>query len=348
MTRKAPVKHRFFPSDAKSIVAELGKEALISQLEKMLLIRNFELRAEAAYLQGKIGGFFHSYMGQEAVQTAALCAVGKEQWWVTSYRCHALALLLGATPNELMAELFGRVTGNALGRGGSMHFFTDRLLGGHGIVGGQIPIGTGAAFTIKYLRSVKEMSQKKNCDVSLCFLGDGAVAQGSFHESLNLAALWDLPCIYVIENNAWGMGTHVSRALSVEPIAESKAQAYGIKGYTFDGMDFFNCYAGFKHIFNEIKKDSRPVLVEVVTERFRGHSISDPALYRSKEALQSCMERDPLIIMFKTLENAGMLTEEQYHALDKQQKERVMAALKFADESPWPDSITLGEDVFAH
>ncbi len=347
MKKYPPVKYNFFSSDSKKVIAELGKETLIQLLKRMLLIRNFEIRTEAAYLQGKIGGFFHSYMGQEAVQTAAVHACGKEQWWSTSYRCHALALLLGATPNELAAELYGKATGNAKGRGGSMHFFTDRLLGGFGIVGGQIPIGTGAAFTIKYQKSVAELKSKKNCDVSVCFLGDGAVAQGAFHESLNLAALWDLPCIYVIENNEWGMGTHAARAISVAPIAEKKAPGYGMTSYTFDGMDFFNCYAGFKHVFEEVKKSSRPVLIEVVTERFRGHSISDPALYRSKEDLQECMARDPLIIMFKTLESAGMISEEQYHAMDKEQKEIALAALKFAEESPWPDPITLEEDVFA-
>jgi pyruvate dehydrogenase E1 component alpha subunit len=347
MKKNTPVKYNFFPSDAFKVAQEVGKEVLLEQLKKMLLIRNFEMRSEAAYLQGKIGGFFHSYMGQEAVQTAAVFAVGIEQWWVTSYRCHALALLLGATSNELLAELFGKATGNAKGRGGSMHFFTDHLLGGFGIVGGQIPIGTGAAFAIKYLKSVPELKRRKNYDVSVCFLGDGAVAQGSFHESLNLAALWDLPCIYVIENNEWGMGTHVDRAISIQPLAEKKAPSFGMTAYTLDGMDFFNCYAGFKHVFQEIKKNSRPLLIEVVTERFRGHSISDPALYRSKEQLQIHMTRDPLVIMFKTLENMGFITEEQYHAMDKQQKEIVMAALKFAEESPWPDPITLEEDVFA-
>src|SRR5262249_29322849 len=160
--------------------------------------------------------------------------------------------LLGATPKELMAELYGRATGNAKGRGGSMHFFTERLLGGFGIVGGQIPIGTGAAFALKY-RDIKN-------EVSVCFLGDGAVAQGAFHESLNLASLWDLPCIYVIENNMWGMGTAVERAISVKHLAEDKAVGYGLKGYTLDGMDFFNCYAGFAHVYREVLKASRPVL----------------------------------------------------------------------------------------
>ncbi|MGE5196325.1 MAG: pyruvate dehydrogenase (acetyl-transferring) E1 component subunit alpha [Anaerolineae bacterium] len=338
MKKEGPVTYHFFPSDSKKLAQAIGKQKLVESLKKMLLIRNFEIRAESAYLQGKIGGFFHSYMGQEAVQTAAVAGMGREQWWATSYRCHALALLLGATPREVMAELYGKATGNALGRGGSMHLYTDTLLGGSGIVGGQIPLATGAAFTIKYLKQHK---------IAICFLGDGAVAQGSFHESLNLASLWDLPCLYVIENNRWGMGTAVNRAICVEPIAERKAPGYDMQGYTFDGMDFFNCFAGFSHVFEEMKKTSRPVLVEVVTERFRGHSISDPALYRSKESLQHCMERDPLIILFKTLASLGMIDDNEYQALDKEQKEIVLDAMKFADESPWPDPITLGEDVFA-
>lgn len=340
-------KYTFFSHDASKVIQELGKETLLKALERMLLIRNFEIRAESAYLQGKIGGFFHSYMGQEAIQTAAVCALGCEQWWATTYRCHALALLLGATPEELMAELFGKATGNAKGRGGSMHFFTDRLLGGFGIVGGQIPIATGAAFTIKYLSSVSELKFSKNCDVSVCFLGDGAVAQGSFHESLNLASLWNLPCLYVVENNQWGMGTHVNRALCVQPIAEKIAPGYAMKSYTLDGMDFVHCYAAFKHIFNEIKTTHRPVLVEVVTERFRGHSISDPGLYRSKESLSTCMERDPLIILFKQLEKAGFITEELYQKMDAEQKAKAVEALAFAEASPWPDPIVLEEDVFA-
>lgn len=330
--------YNFFPSNREEVVKKLGKEALIENLRKMLLIRNFEIRAESAYQQGKIGGFFHAYIGQEAVQTAALQAMGQENWWATSYRCHALALLLGATPNEIMAELYGRSTGNAKGRGGSMHLYTKRLLGGFGIVGGQIPVATGAAFTIKY---------KKQNEVSVCFLGDGAVAQGAFHESLNLAALWDLPCIYVIENNKWGMGTAIELAISVAPIAERKAPSFNMKGYTLDGMDFFNCYAGFDHIYHEVLKTSRPVLVEVLTERFRGHSISDPGLYRTKESLKESVTRDPLLLMKQTLVQLKIIDEETYKQMDKGERSTVLEAMKYADESPWPDPITLEEDVYA-
>lgn len=329
----------FFSTDWKQVADQLDSSILIDDLKKMLLIRNFEIRAESAYQQGKIGGFFHSYMGQEAIQVAAVRVFGPNNWYTTSYRCHALALLLGATTDELMAELYGRAAGNAKGRGGSMHFYMDRLLGGHGIVGGQIPIATGAAFSAKYLGKKEE--------VSLCFMGEGAVAQGAFHESLNLAALWNLPCIYVIENNHWGMGTAVERALSVKAIAEAKAPSYNMKAYTLDGMDYFNCYAAFKQIQKEILQTGSPVLVEAITDRFRGHSISDPAAYRSKEDLADCMKRDPLLVFSARLIEKGYLSEEQYKELEKEQKNLVMASMQYADDCPWPDPVTLEEDVFA-
>ncbi|OGN52891.1 MAG: pyruvate dehydrogenase (acetyl-transferring) E1 component subunit alpha [Chlamydiae bacterium GWA2_50_15] len=330
--------YNYFSCDPQELLKKIGKERLLKCLKEMLLIRNFEVRGEAAYQTGKVGGFYHSYMGQEAIQTAAVEVMGKDNWWTTTYRCHALALLLGATPNELMAELYGRATGNAKGRGGSMHFFTDRMLGGFGIVGGHIPIATGAAFTIKY--------KKKRC-VSVCFLGDGAVAQGAFHEALNLASLWDLPVIFVIENNQWGMGTAVERAVCVKPIAEKKAGGYRMNSYTVDGMDFFSCFACFEKAYEEVMKTSRPVLIEAVTERFRGHSISDPGLYRAKETVKEIMQQDPIHFLLDCLIHAGMLSEDEYKEMDKAEKEKVLSAIKFADESPWPDPVTLGEDVLA-
>lgn len=335
---KKKIEYQFFKADTKKVITDLGKQRALALLEQMLLIRNFEIRAESAYQMGKIGGFFHAYIGQEAIQTAAVAAIGKENWWTTSYRCHALALLLGATPEELMAELYGKATGNAKGRGGSMHFFTDRLTGGFGIVGGQVPIATGAAFSAKY--------QKKD-EVSVGFLGDGAVAQGAVHESLNLAALWNLPCIYVIENNQWGMGTAVNRAIAAEPIAEKQALSYDMRSYTLDGMDLALCYAAFQEINEYVRKTSKPVLVEVICQRFRGHSISDPGLYRSKEDLSECVKRDPILHFAEQLKSMGYLEQETIESLDKQYRERIVAAMKYADESPWPDPITLGEDVFA-
>lgn len=331
--------YHYLPSDEEEVFKELGPDRLIQSLKNMLLIRNFEIRAEAAYQQGFIGGFFHSYIGQEAIQTAAIEAIGQNNWWITSYRCHALALLLGATPNEIMAELYGRKNGNAKGRGGSMHLYTERLLGGFGIVGGQIPIATGAAFTIKY----------KNLDeVAVCFFGDGAVAQGAFHESLNLAALWELPCIYVIENNLWGMGTSVNRAISVLPIAENKAGSFGINGYTLDGTNFFNCYYGFKKIKDEVMLSKKPVIVEVIAERFKGHSISDPGLYRTKEHLKLSMQKDPIEYLTRYLIQNKILTEEQFKIFDKEAKEKCIESMKYAEQSPWPDLSTLEEDVYAN
>ena len=336
---KSGIQYHFFSSDREKIVKELGKAKLLSQLQKMLLIRNLEIRGEAAYQQGKVGGFYHSYMGQEAIQTGCIAAAGEKHWYTTTYRCHALAILLGVTPNEIMAELYGKETGNAKGRGGSMHLFSDRLLGGFGIVGGHVPIAAGAAFTIKYL--------KQKGLVSFCFLGDGATVQGAVHESLNLAALWNLPCIYVIENNQWGMGTAVSRAVAAQPIAEHLAKSYDIKSYTIDGMDFFQCYGAFKEITREVIETSRPVLVEAVGERFRGHSISDPALYRSKDFLHEVMGRDPIQILKNVLIEHGMLTEDGFKEMDAQQREIVIASMKFAEESPWPDPLSLEEGVFA-
>lgn len=324
---------------AKTLLKRLGSKKLIETLKKMLLIRNFEVRAESAYLHGKIGGFFHAYTGQEAIQTAALDVFGLNNWWITTYRCHALALLTGATPHEIMAELYGKATGNAKGRGGSMHLYTDRMLGGFGIVGGHLAIALGAAFSVKYL-------DKKN-EIAICFLGDGAVAQGSFHESLNLGSLWNLPCIYVIENNQWGMGTHVSRAIAIEHIAEKMAKSYGIEGFTLNGMDYFNCYAGFEYAYQKILKKERPILIECICERFKGHSVSDPGLYRTKAELQKSMEKDPILHLRHFLEEQGIIDEEQFKALDKHEKEIVMDAMRYAEESPFPSPATLEEDVYA-
>ncbi|MCP5469807.1 MAG: pyruvate dehydrogenase (acetyl-transferring) E1 component subunit alpha [Chlamydiales bacterium] len=317
---------------------DIGGERAIEALKQMYLIRHLEARGEAAYQHGLVGGFYHAYSGQEAIQVSAVHALGVSNWWITTYRCHALALLLGATPNEVMAELYGKETGNAKGRGGSMHLFADTLLGGFGIVGGHIPIAAGAAFSAKYL---------KNNKLAVCFMGDGAVAQGAFHEALNLSSLWDLPAIYVIENNQWGMGTHVDRALCVERIAEMQAPSYRMKGYTLDGMCYFSCYLAFQHIAKEVQQTKRPVLVECVCERFRGHSISDPGLYRSKEELEKAMKRDPLHYLAHILVEHKVLKECDVKAIDKEQKEVVLAAMEFAKESSDPSPATLEEGVYA-
>jgi pyruvate dehydrogenase E1 component alpha subunit len=334
------------PSESKSLISvdrqalltELGKERLIEMLEQMLLIRNFEIRAEEAYRHGKVGGFLHVYSGQEAIAVGAAAALGPNDWWVGTYRCHAYALLLGATPQEVMAELFGRATGNALGRGGSMHLYTDRLLGGFGIVGGHLPIACGAAFSAKY---------RGSDEITICFLGDGAVAQGAFHEALNLAALWNLPVLFVIENNQWGMGTAVERAIAAEPMAERQAYSYGINGYSCDGMDLLTTYGAFKQLRAEVVETSRPVIVEMVVQRFRGHSVSDPGLYRTKEELQEIMQRDPLVLLSQELQQQKWLDSDQYKAMNRKARQIALDSMEYADNQPWPDVATLEEGVFA-
>lgn len=331
--------YNYFTSSADALIAELGRDKLVAVLKQMLRIRHFERRAEAAYQEGKIGGFFHSYVGQEAIQAGAWAALGAQNWYIATYRCHALAILLGVSLEDIASELYGRANGNAKGRGGSMHLYAERLLGGFGIVGGHVPIATGAAFSIKY--------RKIHNEAAICFLGDGAVAQGSVHESLNLASLWNLPCIYVIENNKWGMGTGVARALCMERIAEDLAPAYKMKGYTVDGTNFLDCYGAFQHIYREVLTTQRPVLIEAIAERFRGHSISDPGLYRTKDALQEAMKGDPILKLKIQLVKHALITDEEFDALDQAAREDSIKALEHAERSPLPDPIHLEEDVFA-
>ena len=331
--------HVFFQGNPDAIASALGTENLLEMFRQMNLIRQFELRTEIGYQQGKIGGFLHLYIGQEAIQTAAVKAIGLENWWSTTYRCHALALLLGETPHSLLAELYGRSTGNAGGRGGSMHLYSRRMLGGFAIVGGGIPVATGAALSCKYL-------EKKN-EISICFFGDGAVGQGVFHESLNIASLWSLPCLYVVENNKWSMGTPLCRTMTNHDLfLEDAAKTYDMRYLRLDGMDILQCYAGFKEAYRHIINEQRPMLIECHTDRFRGHSISDPALYRMKEELKACMERDPLLIMKAYLVSHNILSEEQCSAVEKSCREEIVAAASAADADPWPDIRELDEGVY--
>lgn len=330
----------FYQFDQSSILSELGRDRLLHALQEMLRIRQFETRAEASYQQGHVGGFFHSYIGQEAIQTAAISAIGKKHWFCTSYRCHALVLLLGEKTNEMMAELFGKKTGNAKGRGGSMHMYSERMLGGFGIVGGQIPIATGAAFRNKYLGITDE--------IAVCFFGDGAVPQGTFHESLNMASIHSIPCLYVVENNAWSMGTPLHKTMAnYKHFVEKAAEAYDMLYFRLDGMDFFSCYAGFKEALHHITKTSRPVMIECITNRFKGHSISDPGLYRTKDQLKECMTRDPIAKFKVQLLDAKICTEEEIQEMENKARDEMIQAVAFANESAWPDVAELGEDVYA-
>lgn len=332
------IPYNFTTSDADQVLHTLGKEKALQVLDDMLTIRHFEQRGEQAYQMGKVWGFYHSYTGQEAVQTAAVYALGKKKnLWLTTYRCHALALLLGMTVEEGMCELYGKENGNAGGRGGSMHLYTPNMFGGMGIVGGQWPVGAGLAFSLKY--------RKKRDEVSVCFGGDGSVVQGTFHETMNMAKLWKIPLLIVIENNQLGMGTQIERAIANLPIGENIAKAYDIKSYTLNGMNFFDLYQAFLDIGKYIKEAQEPVIVEAVVQRFRGHSISDAAHYRSKEDLKKIMEEDPITFFFDHLRKAGMITEEGYQQRNQEIRDKVMSAMRLADESPFPDPLTLETGV---
>jgi pyruvate dehydrogenase E1 component alpha subunit len=327
--------------DHRQVREEIGKERLLKMYRQMLLIRQFEEQAEQAALAKKIAGFLHLYIGQEATATGFLdqLTIGTD-YSLTSYRCHAQALLLGVGPNELMAELYGKATGNVRGKGGSMHFFSKEkgLLGGHGIVGGQIPVGTGAAFSAKY---------RKTGGVCVVFLGDGAVPQGTFHESLNMASLWSLPVVYVIENNRYGMGTACSRAVAVEQLAAAKAPGYGMPSLTFDGLDLLASWKTAQQAL-AIARSNRPVLVEAKTYRYRGHSASDNVqAYRSKEELAHYRSLDPLISTRKVLGEAGWLSDAAADELREGVVAEIKAALDFAEESPEPALSELVSQVYA-
>ncbi len=333
--------------DAAAVRAEIGQDSLRTLFRKMLLIRRFEEQAEKQsgfFREGttikKIAGFLHLYIGQEAVQTGFYAHLDpSKDATVTSYRCHALALLAGEPPKELMAELYGKGTGNVSGKGGSMHFFSKRynVLGGHGIVGGQIPVGIGAAFSAKY---------RKSGGVSVTFLGDGASPQGTFHESLNMAALWKLPAIVVVENNRYGMGTACHRAVAVDWIAETKAPGYGLPSITFDGLDI---YASWKAAQKAVAfaRSGQPVLVEARTYRFRGHSSSDAALYRTKDELEAYKKQDPIERLKEDLLTCGWMTEADVEAAEEQVAAIVREAIQFAEESPEPALSEIARHVYA-
>ena len=334
-----PLTKESLTDQQKDAVKQLGKEKLIGMFRGMTRIREFERRCEQMYQQRKIGGFLHLYMGQEALAVGMLSAIHSDDYVATSYRDHGIALALGISPNPLMAELFGKVTGISRGKGGSMHFFSKEknLLGGHGIVGGQIPIGLGAAFRARYMGTDQ---------VSLVFLGDGAVNQGTFHESLNMASLWQLPAIFIIENNQYGMGTSVNRASSVQDMT-LKAQGYGMEGVLVDGMNLLDCYMVMRDAVKKRRKTPSPLLIEAKTYRYRGHSISDPGTYRSKEEIENYQRVDPIMQVRRLLDEMGWMDEAGAKAHEKELRKEVEDSATYAEESPYPDPSERERHVYA-
>jgi len=300
----------------------------VEMLWLMLLIRRFEERASQQYQAQKIGGFCHLYIGQEAVVTGALAAIRFDDYIITAYRDHAHALARGTSANACMAELFGKDTGCSRGLGGSMHFFDKEhhMYGGHAIVGAHVPLACGLAFACKYRNEDR---------VTLCFFGDGAINQGAFHEALNLAALFKLPVIFICENNLFAMGTSVERSTSLKQIVD-RAEGYDIPGCVVDGMNFRHVRDTLSEVVESIRKDPHPAFVEVRTYRYRGHSMSDPASYRTKEQLEKYRLDDPITRLRAQLTREGKLTNEKFDELDKEAKRIALEAVKFAEQSDEP------------
>src|ERR1700694_1899096 len=298
----------------------------VEMLSLMLVIRRFEERASQQYQAQKIGGFCHLYIGQEAVVAGAVAAARPDDYLITAYRDHAHALARGTSADACMAELFGKATGCSRGLGGSMHFFDKEhhMYGAHAIVAAHVPLGVGMAFASKY---------RDEDRVTLCFFGDGAINQGAFHEALNLAALYKLPIVFICENNLFAMGTSVKRSTSLKQIVD-RAEGYDIPGEIVDGMNFREVRDKLAEIVDSIRKDSHPAFVEIRTYRYRGHSMSDPASYRTKEELEKYRLGGQIPRLRAQLTRESKLTNEKFDQIDKKAKETALAAVKFSEKRP--------------
>lgn len=320
-------------------IKKTDKKLLLEMLYQMVFGRRFEEKCAEVYRIGKIGGFCHLYVGQEAIGVGSMMALDPTDMVITSYRDHVQAMIKGISPEAVMAELYGKEGGCVKGKGGSMHMFSKELefYGGHGIVGGQIGVGTGMAYAAKY----KETGQ-----VTLCFFGEAAVNQGMFHESLNMAQLWKLPCIYICENNQYGMGTSQERAMSTRNIAK-KAEAFEMANEFVDGMDVMAVREATLRAIERARKDGSPTLLEVRAYRFMGHSMSDPGNYRTRDEIKKYQERDPIVLFKDSLKGAKVLTEKDFEKIEADAVAAVERAVKFADESPFPQESELFTDVYA-
>jgi pyruvate dehydrogenase E1 component subunit alpha len=317
----------------------LGRNKLVEMYHTMALIRRFEEAAAKAYSMQKIGGFLHLYIGQEAVAVGSVAAIRDDDYLITAYRDHGHAIARGTDPKKLMAELFGKYTGSSKGKGGSMHFFDveRNMLGGHAIVGAQIPLGTGVAFKAKY---------RKEDRVCLTYMGDAAMNQGSFHEALNLASLWKLPVVYIVENNLYGMGTAVERASAVTELYK-RGCSYGIEGMVADGMNVFAVYDAVKEAAKKARELSLPTLLEIRTYRYRGHSMSDPdSVYRTKQEVEEEKRRDPIEQMKRFLLAGKIATQKEIDGVEEEVKRHVAECVEFAENSPEPPMESMYDDIY--
>jgi pyruvate dehydrogenase E1 component alpha subunit len=317
----------------------LTKQDKIDIFREMTMIRKFEEKAGEMYERGNIRGFLHLYIGQEAVASGFMWLLRPDDYVIGSYREHGQALGRCATPRAVMAELFGKSTGVSGGKGGSMHLFdvNRRFFGGTAIVGGGLPIAAGIGFAINY---------RGGNQICLCFFGDGAVNEGSFHETLNIASLWNLPILFVCENNLYGMGTAVERASAV-PNLYRRAQCYSMDVETVDGMDVLAVYEVADRLMAQVRETKRPAFVEAVTYRYRGHSIADPGTYRTKEEIEEWRRRDPIVQYGKKLLDEGTLSSEEIEKIQIDAAKEIDSAVKYAEDSLLPEPEALYQDVYA-
>lgn len=321
------------------MAVKFSKETYLYWYELMQLIRQFELAAEEKYkMEGKIRGFFHAYVGQEAIAAGCMTATRPDDLFITAYRDHGLAIAKGVSVDSCMAELYGKATGCAKGKGGSMHFFGKdvNFYGGHGIVGAQIGTGAGLAFAEQY---------RGTDNVVLCFFGDGAARQGMLHETFNLAMLWKLPVIFICENNNYAMGTSIERTSNVIDIYKL-ADAYEMPGDAIDGMTPESVHDGISRAVKRAREKGGPTLLEIKTYRYKGHSISDPQKYRTKEEVDEYKSRDPIQQVLSTMLDANMATQAEVDAINARVEAIVTGSVKFAEESPWPDDSEVLKDVY--
>jgi len=329
------------PKKVSTRLLGLSTETLLNWYEDMLLVRRFEEKCAQLYGMGKIMGFCHLYNGQEAVSTGSIKgAINKDDYVITAYRDHGQAISKGVDPKAIMAELLGKRTGTTKGKGGSMHIFDHEtnFLGGHAIVGSHLPIATGVAFAIKY------KSEKRVC---LCFMGDGATNIGEFHEALNLASLWKLPVVYIIENNLYSMGTSVQRSSAIEDLSK-KGLAYNMRNDFVDGSNVLEVYEKVKAAADHAKETYEPSLLEIRTYRHRGHSMSDPihGHYRSKEEVEEKKKTDPILLFGAMLKKEGISEETHFEEIDKRVKALVDECVEFAENSPEPPVEDLWKHVY--
>ncbi len=315
----------------------MEKETLLDWYRQMVLIRRFEQRSAELYQQGKIGGFLHLYIGQEAVAVGSIAAKQEGDHVITAYRDHGHALAVGSDVNAIMAELLGKKTGISKGKGGSMHLadVPRNYWGGYAVVGGHLPLATGLALAEQY---------RETDNAVLCYMGDGATNIGYFHESLNLSGVWDLPMLWIVENNNYGMGTSVDRA-SAAPIVQ-KATAYGMEGEQIDGMDIMKVYDATKAALQKIRDGEGPQFLEMVTYRYEGHSMGDPLRYRTKEEVEKWREDDPIGILERHILEQEAAGEDELEAIDEEVEQTVEEAVQFAEESSLPDPEDLYRDIY--